>query len=72
MERAADVAAAMLAPLDDEALPSMARQAAAVRLLDATWPLQQVTLEAELPADEAGLEGMSWQQMQALALELLT
>lgn len=42
-----------------------------LRMLDATWPLQQTTVEVELPADEAGIEAMSWAQLQALAAELL-
>jgi len=69
--RAQDVAEALLAPLDDGKLGSLERQGAMLRMLDATWPLQQTTVEVELPADEAGVEALSWAQMQALAAELL-
>lgn len=69
--RAAEVAEALLAPLDDEALGSMLKQAAAVKILDATEPLQTSTVEVELPAEEAGIEALGWMEMQALAARLL-
>jgi hypothetical protein len=69
--RAADVAEALLAPLDDEQLGSMLKQAAAVKILDATEPLQTSTVEVELPAEGAGIEALSWVEMQALAAKLL-
>lgn len=69
--RAADVAEALLAPLDDSDLGAMARQAAAVKILDATEPIQTAQIEVEIPADESGVQGLSWQQMQALAAKLL-
>jgi len=72
LERAADVAGALLAPLDEPDLGAMARQAAAVKILDATEPIQHAQIEVEIPADEAGVEGLTWQQMQALAAKLLT
>ena len=71
MARAERLAEALLAPLDDEALGSLAQQRAAVTVLDATFPLQQTTVEVELPAEEAGVQALGWEQMQALAARLL-
>lgn len=71
MARAERLAEALLAPLDDEALSSLAQQRAAVTVLDATFPLQQATVELELPAEEAGVQALGWEQMQALAARLL-
>ena len=69
--RAEQVAEALLAPLDDEALSSMLKQAAAVKILDATEPLQSSTIELELPAEEGQIQALGWEQMQALAARLL-
>jgi hypothetical protein len=59
-------------PLDDPKLGAIERQIAAARALDATFPLQQATLEVELPADAAGIQSLGWQEMQQLAARLLT
>jgi len=69
--RADEIAAGLLAPLDDADLSSMAKQAASQRILDATFPIQTVEVEVTLPgsADEVG--SLSWQQMQQLAAQLL-
>lgn len=71
MERAADVASALLAPLDDKALGSLQRQAGARALLAETMPLQHATIEVELPASGDDVPAMGWAQMQALAARLL-
>jgi hypothetical protein len=71
LNRAADVAEALLAPLDDTDLGSLSRQAAAVRILDATEPIQHASVEVELPSEADGVQGLSWQDMQALAARLL-
>src|SRR5215471_11674571 len=71
MERAEELAGALLAPLDEPDLNAMARQRAAVTVLDATFPLATVTAELELPADELGVAAMSWSDMQALAARVL-
>lgn len=71
MARAERLAEALLAPLDDDDLSSLAQQRAAVTVLDATFPLQQATVELELPAEEAGVQALGWEQMQALAARLL-
>jgi len=70
LERAADLSAALLAPLDDDTLGSLARQRAAVTVLDATFPLATATLEVQLPADQAGVQALGWQQLQQLAAQL--
>jgi len=70
MARAEDLAAALLEPLDDAGLGSMAKQTAAVRILDAVAPHQTASLEVSLPLDEAGVEGLGWTEMQALAQRL--
>ena len=71
LERADEIAAALLAPLDDDELGSMSKQVAATKILDATFPIQTVEVEVTLPgsADEVG--SLSWQQMQQLAAQLL-
>src|SRR5262249_49924516 len=58
LDRADEIAAAMLSPLDDEGLGSMARQTAAVRILDATFPLATLAVAVELPSDEQGVSAM--------------
>ena len=65
------LADAALAPLHDPDLGSLARHGAALRILDATFPQEQVTVSVDLPADEAGVQALSWQDMQALATQLL-
>lgn len=69
-ERAETIADAMLAPLDDEALGSLAKQGAALRVLDAAFPIQTVSVELELPTDAASVSGLGWQEMQQLAAAL--
>jgi hypothetical protein len=71
-ERAEELAEALVdGPLDDAELGSLARQAAVIRALDATFPLQTATVELELPAEPEAMGSMSWQDMQALAARLL-
>ena len=69
--RAEEIAAQLLAPLDDKALSATAQQRSAVTILDALWPQQTVSLTVEVPSDEAGVQGLSWQEMEALAAQLL-
>jgi len=69
-DRAETIAEAMLAPLDDGQLGSLARQGAALRVLDAAFPLATVSLDVELPADAEGMSSMGWAEMQALAAQL--
>jgi hypothetical protein len=69
--RAADLAAALLSPLDDDELGSLARQRAAVTVLDATFPIQTATVELELPLDSEGVSQLGWAEMQRLAARLL-
>jgi len=69
--RANDIAAALLAPLDDGDLSAMAQQTSALRILDAVSPQQTVTVTVDVPQDEAGVQGMTWAEMQALAAQLL-
>jgi hypothetical protein len=71
LERAETLAEALLAPLDDIDLGSLARQRAAVTVLDATFPIQTTQVEVEIPADSDGVEALGWEQMQALAARLL-
>lgn len=72
LERAEEIAEALVdGPLDDADLSAFARQTAVLRTLDATFPLAQVTLDVELPAEPAEVAGMGWQQMQALAQRVL-
>lgn len=71
LERAADVAEALLAPLDDAELGAMARQRAAVTILDATSPLATASLEVQLPASSDQVSSLTWEQLQQLAGQLL-
>jgi hypothetical protein len=68
LERAEEVAAALIGPLDDPTLSATGRQLGALRLLDAVLPLTTVETELELLADP---ETMGWEQMKALAARLL-
>jgi hypothetical protein len=70
--RADEIAAGIVDGVLDAGLEPLQLQAAALRILDATEPLQHTTVEVELPADAAGVQGMDWQQMQALAAQLLS
>jgi hypothetical protein len=69
-ERAEQLADAMLAPIDDSELGSMARQRAAVTVLDAAFPLATVSAEVEIPGDADGVAALSWGQLTALAVAL--
>ena len=69
-ERAEQLAAALvIGPLEDPNLSTLQRQAAAVTILDQTFPLQTATVEVEIPAE--GVSGLGWADMQALAARLL-
>lgn len=59
------------APLDDQGLSTMQRQRAVLGMLDAVFPLAQVTAEIELPASAEQVEAMGWSDMQALAQRML-
>ena len=69
--RAQEIADGLLAPLDDPDLSSVARQRSAVTILDSLWPQEQTTVTVEMPSDEAGVQSLSWAQMQHLAAQLL-
>jgi hypothetical protein len=72
LERSEELAEALVdGPLDDPDLNSVQRQLAAGRIVDATFPLAETTVEIELPATASEVEAMSWPQMQALAARLL-
>src|SRR5262245_49889495 len=68
--RADDIAAALLAPLDDRKLGALEKQRAAALVLGETFPLQTATLELELPADTTAVAGMGWHELQQLAASL--
>lgn len=71
--RADDYARALVdAPLDDPELGSVARQQAAVRSLELLYPQVQARLEVELPTEPDEVAGMGWQDMQAMAAQLLS
>ena len=40
---------------------------AVIRMLDALYPLATATVEVELPADGADVNGLGWAQLQELA-----
>lgn len=69
--RADEIATALLAPLDDEDLSSLAQQRSAVTILDSLWPQETVQLTVEMPADAAGVQALGWAEMQQLAAQLL-
>lgn len=70
-ERAEEIAAALLSPLDDRKLGSLELQGAARTILGETFPLASTTIEVDLPADAEQVGAMGWQDMQALAARLL-
>ena len=71
-ERAEQLATAIVAaPLDDPSLGTIERQTAALRALDATYPLASTSVELSIPADADSAASMSWADMQALAARLL-
>lgn len=69
--RAEEIAEALLAPLDDADLGAMTKQRSAVTILDSLFPQETVQLSVEIPADAAGVQALSWAEMQALAAQLL-
>jgi hypothetical protein len=72
-ERAAELAEALIdGPLDDAELGSITRQRAVIAALDATFPLQTVSVELSVPSDPDELDGMSWNAMRQLAAQLLS
>lgn len=67
-ERAEEAARALIdAPLDDAELGTIPRQQAVIRAMELLYPQVHATVEAELPADEHGVAGLDWSQLQALA-----
>lgn len=72
LERAEELAAAIVdGPLDAEGLGPIERQGAALRALDATFPLSSTTVEVSLPATAEEASGMGWAEMRQLAARLL-
>jgi hypothetical protein len=72
LQRSEELAEALVdGPLDDPDLGSMQRQLAAARVVDATFPLAEATVEVELPATAEGVTALSWDQMKVLAARLL-
>jgi hypothetical protein len=71
LERSEDLAAALLAPLDDSSLESLQMQRAAVTALDATYPLQTATLELQIPASGEDVSSLGWEDLQSLAARML-
>jgi hypothetical protein len=69
--RADEIATALVDDVLDADLAPLARQQAVLRILDAVEPLQSMSVEVEMPADAAGVEALSWQDMQALAARLI-
>ena len=71
-QRAADYVSAVVdAPLDDRKLSSVERQVAALKALDAAFPIQATTVSLQLD-DSSDLDDMDWKSMQALAASLLS
>jgi hypothetical protein len=70
-ERAADVADALLAPLDDRKLGTLDRQRAATVILGETFPLASATIEVDLPASAEDVGALGWADLQALAARVL-
>lgn len=70
-ERAEEIAAALLAPLDARGLAPLDLQRAAVVILGETFPQSTASVEIELPAQGADVASMGWADMQALAARLL-
>jgi len=67
-ERAEDYARAIVdGPLDDGELGTIARQQAAIRALELLYP--QVTATVDVNLEEDGVDGLGWQQLQALAAQ---
>jgi hypothetical protein len=67
-QRAFELAQAVVdGPLDDRKIGTIERQTAALKALDATFPLQTGTVELSLSEPD----DMSWKDMKQLALSLL-
>lgn len=58
-------------PLDDDKLSTMQRQKAVLEMLDATFPLAQVSTEIEIPATAEGVAQLGWVELQQLAARVL-
>jgi hypothetical protein len=72
LDRAHELAQALVtAPLDDPELTTLERQRAVLAALDATFPLQTMTVELELPASVDDVPAMGWEAMQSVAARLL-
>jgi hypothetical protein len=72
LDRAESLAEALVdSPLDDPEIGSLARQMAAVRALDATFPLQSMSVEVEMPANSEQVGAMGWDEMRKLAQRML-
>lgn len=72
LERSEALAIALVdGPLDDPSLSTVERQVAALRAIDATFPLAQVSAELSIPADADTAGQMGWQEMRQLAAQLL-
>jgi hypothetical protein len=72
-ERAEAAAHALVdAPLDDPELGTIARQQAVLRMLELLYPQASLQASVELPADPEGVASMGWQDLQALASQLVT
>ena len=70
--RANDYARAVVdAPLDDPELGSVARQQAAIRALELLYPQVHASLDLSLPEEPDQVGAMGWQEMQAMAAQLL-
>jgi hypothetical protein len=68
LARAEEMAEAFVdGPLDDPRLSSLQRQVAVNRILDAVFPLAEVSASVEFPASPDQIEAMSWSEMQVLA-----
>jgi hypothetical protein len=73
LERSEELAEALVdGPLDDPDLSSVQKHLAAARVLDAVFPLTEVSAEIELPATPDEVEAMGWREMQQLAARLGT
>jgi hypothetical protein len=69
--RADEIATALVDDVLDADLAPLARQQAVLRILDAVEPLQTMSVEVEVPTDQAGVQALGWVEMQALASQLL-
>lgn len=71
--RANEVAAALIdAPLDDPEVGTIPRQQAMIRAMELLYPQVHASLDMTLPDEPEQLGTMGWQEMQALAQQLVT